>query len=297
MGNNKETTILVTDSGLGGLSVVADVFDKLKKKKQYKKVNLVFADALFDANSGYNKLSLHNEKVAIFSKALTGMEKHFAPSIILIACNTLSVLYNETNFANKTKTEVVGIVEFGVKIIQNELRKTNDSEVIIFATETTINSNNHKIKLVENGINADRIFTKACPQLQSYIERNPNGLETRNLISKYVTEVLEKIDNTENLSISLNCTHFGYSLNFWHEIFEENNVKLNKILDPNNQMSSVLFSESSASFVESEIQLKIVSKVKMPDENKKAMMLLFNDKTPELSKAIENYEYMTDLFL
>ena len=31
--NNKEIIILVTDSGLSGLSVVADVFDKLKKKK------------------------------------------------------------------------------------------------------------------------------------------------------------------------------------------------------------------------------------------------------------------------
>ena len=129
MNNRKEITILVTDSGLGGLSVVADVFNKLKKKKQYKKVNLIFADALFDANSGYNKLSSHNEKVSIFSKALAGMEKHFVPDIILIACNTLSVLYDETNFAKETKTEVVGIVEFGVKIIQDELRKTNDSKV------------------------------------------------------------------------------------------------------------------------------------------------------------------------
>jgi len=76
--------------------------------------------------------------------------------------------------------------------------------------------------LIKRGISSDRVFTKACPQLQSYIERNPKGLETRNLISKYVGEVLETIENTENLSVK------GFP--FENAAFDTSNDKLKAVL-------------------------------------------------------------------
>jgi len=288
--------ILVTDSGLGGLSVLNDILKKLKCESPYENVELIFADALFDANSGYNKLSTRQEKVDIFNVALFGMEKFFKPDIIFIACNTLSVLYEHTHFSKETNTQVVGIVNFGVDLIFSKLSKTSDANVIIFATETTVNSSAHKQELVKKGILEERIFTKACPQLQSFIERNPNGLETKMLIEKYSTEILKEISNTANLFISLNCTHYGYSLNLWEDVFESKRIKLRGILDPNNQMATVLFSDKILKTKKPNINIQIVSKVEMANDNKNAMIQLFKIEAPELSEAIENYIFKPDLF-
>ena len=49
-------TIVITDSGLGGLSVVADAEAKLRQWGVYAEVELVFYNALFTGEGGYNSL-------------------------------------------------------------------------------------------------------------------------------------------------------------------------------------------------------------------------------------------------
>jgi len=288
--------ILVTDSGLGGLSVVADIFKKLSLKSPYQKIELIFADALFDTNSGYNKLKTHQEKVDVFNQALLGFEKQFAPDIIFIACNTLSVLYKETLFSKQTMIDVVGIVEDGVDIIFQKLTESDDSQVIIFATETTINSENHKKELIAKGIDKSHIYAKACPNLQSLVEKNPNGEDTKDLIDKYITEILTEIQETSNLYISLNCTHYGYALPLWQEVFNSKNIQIKGILDPNNLMANRLYTHKKNVIFNPDISLKVVSKVIMPEENQNAMIQLFKNEVPALAKAIREYECMPYLF-
>ena len=48
-------TVAVTDSGLGGLSIMAEAAARLKELRLYRVVNLVFANSLFSNESGYNK--------------------------------------------------------------------------------------------------------------------------------------------------------------------------------------------------------------------------------------------------
>jgi glutamate racemase len=181
-GKNK-LTLVVTDSGLGGLSVMDDISQKLKKWGYYKTVNLIFVNALFDANAGYNALQTRTEKINMFNKVLNGIDSKFHPDAILIACNTLSVISPETEFVKKTKIPVVGIVESGVQLINSRLSSRPNSCVAIMGTETTIEEDSHRKALIEGGIISERIITKACPQLQAYIEQNPNGEETEMLIS------------------------------------------------------------------------------------------------------------------
>ena len=92
-------TIVVTDSGLGGLSVVADAAEKFRQHPVFKEVKLVFFNALFTSDAGYNGLQSREEKLKVFSSALQSMQDRFAPDIILVACNTLSVLIPDTGFA------------------------------------------------------------------------------------------------------------------------------------------------------------------------------------------------------
>ena len=292
----EEITIVVTDSGLGGLSVMDDIAKKLKTSGCFKKVSLVFVNALFDANTGYNALQTRNEKIKIFSNVLTSIENRFKPDAILIACNTLSVIYKETDFVKQSKTPVIGIVESGVQLMAEKLKSDNNSNVIIFGTETTIEEGTHKKALLALQIADERIITKSCPQLQSYIEQNPAGEETEMLITVYLNEALVQCpENSGNIYLSLNCSHFGYSYNLWKKAFANTPYKSGEILDPNSIMGDFLVAQKYRNrYSGTEISFLVVSKVKLLNEN--AIVSIFSEKTPELASAIQKYHLIPDLF-
>jgi glutamate racemase len=293
---NKEITVVITDSGLGGLSVMDDIAKKIKTSGCFKKVSLIFVNALFDVNTGYNSLKTREEKIKVFNNVLAGIDKRYHPDIILIACNTLSVIYNETEFVRKTKTPVIGIVESGVKIIHEKLQKDTSSKVIIFGTETTIEEDSHRKALLELNIAKERIVTKACPQLQSYIEQNPSGEETEMLISVYLNEAIEQLpEKSGTVYISLNCSHFGYSSDLWEKALNSTSVKSGGILDPNFIMGDILVEEKYRNrFSVTKISLLVVSKVELL--NARSMVNVFQKKSPELANALINYEIIPDLF-
>ncbi len=210
--NKKNATIIVTDSGLGGMSVAADVAARLPQSGVFENAHIVFFNSLFHNRSGYNSLKSEEEKVRIFNLALETMKLKYNPDLLLIACNTLSVLYDKTAFAKKASFPVIGIVETGVDLIAKEFDENPESTVIIFATKTTIGSNSHKNMLVEKGYKAKQIIGQPCRRLAGRIERGPASEETIGLIIKYVNEALKKIEPEASIFASLNCTHFGYSM-------------------------------------------------------------------------------------
>ena len=296
--SKKNIKIVVTDSGLGGLSVVEDITKKIKEAGYYDHAEIIFANALFDVNSGYNRLTDRSEKIVIFNDALHGIEKHYKPDYVFIACNTLSVLYHETEFSKHSKTNIVTLVDYGVNLINMNLQKQDSSNVIIFGTKTTIKEDTYGKLLLKKNITEDRIVSKACPELQEYIEREPKGEETYNLISQFVDEAVEQLkDKDEDLYISLNCTHYGYSGDLWEKAFESHNIKLSGILNPNYEMSKVLFPKNyKKASKETELSVSVVSKVVLAEQNINAMMNLFKDSCPLLADALKNYELKVDLF-
>ena len=108
--------VLVTDSGLGGLSVCGDLERKALARKAFESVEIVFCNALPEANLGYNNLDTPQRKARVFSDALGGMVKWYEPDIVLIACNTLSVVYPDTDISRTLKMPVVGIVDLVVSV-------------------------------------------------------------------------------------------------------------------------------------------------------------------------------------
>ncbi len=294
--DKKEITIVITDSGLGGLSVMDDISKKISKSGHYKKVNLIFVNALFDENRGYNALITREERIDVFNNVLYGIEENFSPDIILIACNTLSVIYTETEFVKKAITQVEGIVKPGVKLIYDKLSENENAKVIITGTESTIAENSHRKSLIQKGISEDRIIVKACPQLQSYIEQDPQGEDTEMLISFYIEEAFSQMGITKSpVYLSLNCTHFGYSENLWKQAFKDSNVKLTEIINPNNSMGDILLpKDKQGKYSKTKLTFSVVSKVRM--KNKDSMIRVFREESPELTNALDNYNLMPDLF-
>lgn len=232
-------TVAVTDSGLGGLSVVATAERSLREAGVTADIDLVFCNALFDADSGYNSLPSRDAKVAMFDRALAGLQAECRPDLVVIACNTLSVLYKDTAFAARGAVPVIDIVDCGVDLIASRLPVGSPGAVIILGTETTVGEGTHKGALVERGYAPERIVTQACPQLASCIESGYDSEETTFLVDAYVSDATAGFGGVvpAPLYVSLNCTHFGYALAAWQAAFAGHGIAVDEVLDPNQSLA------------------------------------------------------------
>ena len=296
--SNKQVTILVTDSGLGGLSVAADVASRLPQSGVFEKANIVFFNSLFHNRSGYNSLESEEEKVRIFDTALSAMTERYNPDLLLIACNTLSVLYEHTDYAKNADIPVVGIVETGVDLIARQFDKTPEATAIIFATRTTIGSESHKKLLVQKGYPSGQIVGQACHRLPGAIERGYNSEETQKYIRGFVPEGLEKVTEPDTpIFVSLNCTHYGYSMEVWREVFAEAGYPDVVIIDPNLEMANFLFDERYLQrYPKTEVTVEVVSKVKVSAQKRNSLGSLLSRTSEKTTQALVNYQYDPELF-
>jgi len=294
----RQVTIGVTDSGLGGLSIMAEAAARLKEAKIFEKADFVFFNALFSNESGYNSLKTRAEKIAVFNSALESLEKNYRPDLILIACNTLSVLTRETSFSKKAKIPVVGIVDAGVGMFLGALKMNPAASLILFGTETTIGEEEHKRKLMEAGIPEKRIVAQACPELAGYIENGYESDETALLIESYVEKALAELaDPRAPVYAGLVCTHYGYSLSLWNKAFEERGQKLQGILNPNSRMLDFLFESGDKNRARTtEISARVVSMVEIAENKRQSLGGWLGKVSSEVAAALANYELKADLF-
>lgn len=293
-----EVTIAITDSGLGGLSILADSVERSKNWKSFRKVNFIYFNALFSNQGGYNTLETHQEKVSIFDSALNNLEDRCNPDLILIGCNTLSTIYDDTSFSKRTKTPVKGIIDAGVNIAYEALKAHPESKIIIFATQTTVAQNTHKNQLLKKGFLPERIVYQACPELTRYIEADYRGDETDMLIFAYVDEALQKISHrSAPLLVSLNCTHYGYSLDLWKNAFRSLGVEPLAFLNPNAKMNDFLFrSQYQNRFQNTDTSVRIVSMVEIAKKKMESLGTFLHPLSPQTVEALQEYEWKEDLF-
>ncbi|MBL1215708.1 MAG: hypothetical protein HND52_20235 [Ignavibacteriae bacterium] len=299
---NKHTLrIIITDSGLGGLSVAAKIERELRKLRMGSDIELIFFNALADSNSGYNRMNNEEDKINTFNSALNGMVSRFDPQLIVIACNTLSVIYPKTKFAQKCKIPVLEIIKAGVEIIYKNLKSDERSAAVILGTETTVNSRVHQTELSSRGIPKSRIINLPCKYLESEIQKDPNSHEVRNLIAEYITQSLEKIETTaEKIIFTLCCTHYSFSksifekeikkrirtkfeiINLNEELISESLLQIKKFLKANSGMGI--------------IKTKTISRFKMPRAELQIISGLLEKDSPSFAAALLNYEQDKLLF-
>jgi glutamate racemase len=290
--------IAVVDSGLGGLSILTEAANRLEKTRIFPRAEFLFYNALFSSSGGYNALNSKKEKIDIFNSALQSLAMNYSPDMILIGCNTLSVLLYDTDFYRSSSIPVVGILETGVNIIGEKLRSFPESEVIILGTQTTIMEDSHRKKLVQMGVLENRIHTQACPELVAFIEKDRTGDDTEMLILAYLDEAVQKMDRVPDpLLVSLNCTHYGYSLDLWNRALKELNIQNAVILDPNiSLIDDFLATAPTDRFSQAEISVSVVSMVKIGTEQIKSIGEWLKERSIQVAEALENYEFKPDLF-
>lgn len=290
--------VAVTDSGLGGLSVVAHLEKRLAQERSYERVEIIFVNALFSSQGGYNSLPHRRTKIEIFSSALETLAKKYQPDLIFVGCNTLSVLLPETSFIQHSSLPVVSIVDSALKLMAEALRQHPEACLIIFGTPTTISEGTYVRRLIEQGFLSERIISQACPELEIYIERGFDQEETAWLIQGYVEEALQKLpDQKTPIIASLNCTHYGYAQNFWQKALEASGHKLVALLNPNETMIDCLFlPQLKNRFPNSQIKIRVVSMIPFSEEVINSISRALQAISPQTAQALKNYELVPHLF-
>ena len=298
LSKKKDITILVTDSGLGGLSVVGDLAARLPKSGIFRSARVVFFSSLFKERSGYNSLKNDSDKARIFQIVLEAMEKKYAPDLLLIGCTTLSIVYHDTPFSKKPKFPVVGIVEAGAKLIAGQFERTPEATAIVFATRTTIESEAHKNWLVEHGYPAEKIIGQACHRLAGAINRGYQSEETMGLIRQYIAAALASLsDPGAPLFVSLNCTDYGYSIAQFRQVFAESGYKEVSIIDPNSRLADFLFSAPRLHrFSETQVTVEVVSKTQITEDMIASVGSVLESLSPQTAEALRRYRHEPGLF-
>jgi glutamate racemase len=254
--------ILITDSGVGGLSVVAYAERFVRMHGLNEPVRLTFANA--------------------------------APAIY-VACNTLSVLLPDTPYFAYAAIPIQGIVETGADLLLRALDADPRGVAMIFGTQTTIDAGTYPRLLAERGVEPSRIVSQACPGLADTISEDREGTKTRAEIRGWVGAALQKMQHTSVPVVAcLACTHYGYRKDLFAAAFEEAGVRAT-VVNPNESAVDDIFGEQPEG-PNRDAEVRFVTRYAIPNATVEALTYFLNEISPRTVAAMRNFEHLPDLF-
>jgi len=302
----EKTKIVVTDSGLGGLSVAARLFNMLKKERVFPTPELIFVNALPETNRGYNTMPDTKLKINTFNRVLEGIEHYFKPSIIAIACNTLSAIADGTKYYRDYQNKIINIIEIAVEMLLRSIYDIREANLIILGTETTILSGVYQNHFIKAGIDKKQLIPTICSGLASAIELDSKSENTKLIIERCISDAFERIVNKQNKSyVLLACTHYGYTANQIYDSFKDKGLTDFELIDLNDYLVAELFertktdrelSSSSKVVSDNEPSIKVFSRCRILPGEIDSIAGLLRYISPETVSALKNYTFKKDLF-
>lgn len=276
--------IVITDSGVGGLSVVAYAERFVRAKGFTEPVRLTFANAAPANDYGYNSMPSRAAKIETFDRFLRNVTERFAPDKIYVACNTLSVLLPDV----QVPVPIQGIIETGVALLLRALEADPRGMALIFGTQTTIDSGVYPRALQERGIAAARIVSQACPGLADVISEDREGGRAKAEIGRWVAAAIEKLpDKRAPIVACLACTHYGYRKEFFEEALG------GIVINPNERAVDDLFDRNGPAH---DVDIRFVTRYAIPQTTIETLTWLLGDISPRTVAALQNFEHVPDLF-
>lgn len=296
--------IAITDSGFGGLSIATELYESLIKSPISIPVEIIFINGLPHETFGYNSLSDTKEKIAIFNNLLTSIDQKLKPDIIVIACNTLSVLLEFTDIYCKISRKTIGITKFGTETVTERLDSISDALIAILGTQTTIKSDVHRRYFKQYPELCKQIIAIPATELVDAIEDDSMSKTTESLIDDYMNQIRSAIslDNSCNkLVMILACTHFPYAMPFFKSKLR--NIQIpSMIINPNKfmveQLKQVIANANtdSDSLKRRPIDFRIISKTFISDDRLNSISKLILRTSPKVESLLKSYEHIPDFF-
>jgi glutamate racemase len=185
-----ESPIGIFDSGVGGLTVVSELFRILPQEDI-----IYFGDT---AHLPYGSKS--KEAVTRFSLDIVNFLKAQKVKIVIVACNTASS-FALSRLREKIDLPVIGVIEPGA---QAAIDTTRNFKIGIIGTEGTIKSRAFEEALKKINRNV-KVFSQACPLFVPLVEEGwLDEPETSQIAEKYLSPLKDKGIDT----LILGCTHY-----------------------------------------------------------------------------------------
>jgi len=276
--------ILITDSGVGGLSVVAYAERFVRTRGFTEPVRLTFANAAPANDYGYNSMPSRAAKIETFDRFLRNVTQRFAPDMIYVACNTLSVLLPDVSISAK------GIIETAVNLLLSALDADPTSAALIFGTQTTIDAGTYPRLLEGRGIEASRIVSQACPGLADTISEDRQGTKARSEIRRCVAEAMAKMPRRDAPIVAcLACTHYGYRKEFFAAALGDAAT----VINPNESAVDDLFDRTGGVH---DVEVEVVTRYAIPRTTVETLTWLLIDISPRTVAALRDFVHVPDLF-
>lgn len=273
--------IVVCDSGLGGLDIASHFFSS----PDGPECKVIYMNAYPDRNWGYNDLPDARSQEDLLRKVMMRMEQ-WHPEVCLIACNTLSIIWQRLGQWWRPSFPVKGIIEAAVEQMSAYLKSHPESELLVLGTKSTIASNVYPNALIATGLDESRIRSMPCHRLATLIEQDPSANAVRERIAEYADKAISLFDTRpKRLALGFCCTHYGYARDFWQTEFSKRFGEID-ILNPNEAM--VCLGRGRA--------FEYHSKLELSDEQRSAMASVFAKTAPPIADALRDSVAEVDLF-
>ena len=287
--------ILITDSGVGGLSVCAYAERFVRTHGFEEPVRLTFANAAPENDYGYNAMPSREIKLQTFDRFLRNVTDRFAPDFIYVACNTLSVLLPDTPYAATASIPVKGIVETAADLLLRELQADPRSVALIFGTQTTIDAGTYPRLLEARGIAPSRIVSQACPGLADTISEDREGAKTAAEIRRWVDAAIGKMQTPGAPVVAcLACTHYGYRKDLFAAALADAGMTAS-VINPNESAVGDLF-PSGTGGGDHDVEVEFVTRYAIPPATIETLTWFLSGISPRTVAAMQNFVHLPDLF-
>lgn len=288
--------IAITDSGVGGLSVCAALEQKLGKQPPSEPVEVLYLNAALEDDYAYNSMATRQEKLETFGNFLEAAFADYRPDRLFIACNTLSVLFDDPFYDRFRDQPIRGIVDSGAEQLLNAHRQFPDSGIIVFATETTIDSNAYGARLSAAGVCEEFVVQQACPGLPDAISNDHSGGQARALLSKYIPGALERFANRPSAVLAfLGCTHYGYQARSFEQVFDAEGVQA-RLVNPNIAAAETIAVRLASQASPADVSFRVISRYVIPADPLKSLSSYLGGAAPGTLDALQNFEHRPDFF-
>jgi glutamate racemase len=286
----------ITDSGVGGLSVCAELETLLRHSPVAQDIEIFYLNAALRDDYSYNSMSSRGQKLEAFGSFLRNVTDLYHPDLLYIACNTLSVLFQDSHFDHYRHIPITGIVETGTVEILRALQRGNDTSIIVFATPTTIAEAAYQRRLVQAGIPAERIVQQACPGLPDAISNDFTGGQATTLLKTFIPTALTRFNvPPSRVAAFLGCTHYGYQAGLFKTILRERVTDV-EILNPNPAASASIHAEIGSPSGSGAVEIRFISAYAVPEKPLASLAHYLGEKAPATVAALQGFIHDPDLY-
>lgn len=292
--------VLISDSGVGGLSVCAYAERFLRTGAcADDPVRLTFANAAPENDYGYNAMASREEKLSTFDRFLRNVTDRYAPDSIYVACNTLSVLLPDVPFVQTTGIPVRGILETAIDQLIRRLQSDPEKMIMIFGTPTTIEAGAYRRMLIERAVDPSRIISQACPGLADTISEDRRGVKSAEEIRHWVETASRQLTGSASSVLAcLACTHYGYRKELFSEAFKGLAIAV-EIVNPNEDAVSDLSlprPRRNGAEPECNVPVDFITRYVIPATTLETITFFLEDISPRTVQALHDFQHVPDLF-